>query len=151
MNSQTDWQRVDVMTDDEIDTSDIPPLDDKFFARARWRIPRGEMAMESQATSPAETTLQTLIRIVRTLPTERVSQVVDFARFIQLQTLTDTSELDQEETEEEIRASEEKWDQLLARPEAQSVLLAMANEAIEEYRAGRTTEMIFTEDGPGYS
>lgn len=28
------------MTDDEIDTSDIPPLDDAFFASAKWRLPR---------------------------------------------------------------------------------------------------------------
>lgn len=28
------------MTDEEIDTSDIPPLDDSFFANAKWRLPR---------------------------------------------------------------------------------------------------------------
>ncbi|HEX8737829.1 MAG TPA: BrnA antitoxin family protein [Pyrinomonadaceae bacterium] len=27
------------MTDEEIDTSDIPPLDEEFFARAEWRMP----------------------------------------------------------------------------------------------------------------
>jgi hypothetical protein len=37
--SETDWARIDQMTDEEIDTSDIPPLDDEFFARARWRMP----------------------------------------------------------------------------------------------------------------
>jgi uncharacterized protein (DUF4415 family) len=37
--SETDWKRVDEMTDDEIDTSDIPPLDDSFFAKARLRMP----------------------------------------------------------------------------------------------------------------
>ena len=35
----TDWARIDQMTDDDIDTSDIPPLDDGFFARAKWRLP----------------------------------------------------------------------------------------------------------------
>jgi len=38
--SQTDWARVDQMTDDEIDTSDIPPLDDAFFKSAKWLLPR---------------------------------------------------------------------------------------------------------------
>jgi hypothetical protein len=38
--SETDWARVDRMTDDEIDTSDIPPLDDAFFARAIKVLPR---------------------------------------------------------------------------------------------------------------
>jgi uncharacterized protein (DUF4415 family) len=28
------------MSDEEIDTSDIPPLGDEFFARAEWRMPR---------------------------------------------------------------------------------------------------------------
>jgi hypothetical protein len=38
--SETDWARIDQMTDEEIDTSDIPPLDDAFFARAKWFLPR---------------------------------------------------------------------------------------------------------------
>ena len=38
--SETDWARVDRMTDDEIDTSDIPPLDDAFFERAIRVLPR---------------------------------------------------------------------------------------------------------------
>lgn len=31
--SCTDWTRFDALTDEEIDTSDIPPLDEEFFAR----------------------------------------------------------------------------------------------------------------------
>jgi uncharacterized protein (DUF4415 family) len=38
--SETDWKRVDEMTDEEIDTSDIPPLDDSFFAKAKLRMPK---------------------------------------------------------------------------------------------------------------
>jgi uncharacterized protein (DUF4415 family) len=38
--SETDWKRVDEMTDEEIDTSDIAPLDDNFFAKAKLRMPR---------------------------------------------------------------------------------------------------------------
>ncbi|HEV7798649.1 MAG TPA: hypothetical protein VGO73_10860 [Pyrinomonadaceae bacterium] len=38
--SVTDWARIDKMTDDKIDTSDIPPLDDKFFKSAKWLLPR---------------------------------------------------------------------------------------------------------------
>ena len=37
--SKTDWARVDATTDEEIDTSDIPELDDEFFERARLRTP----------------------------------------------------------------------------------------------------------------
>lgn len=38
--SQTDWKRLETMTEDEIDTSDIPPLGDDFFARAHLVPPR---------------------------------------------------------------------------------------------------------------
>ncbi len=38
-HSETDWPRVDAMTDVEIDTSAPPPLDEQFFARATWRLP----------------------------------------------------------------------------------------------------------------
>lgn len=37
--SRTDWARIDAMKDDEIDTSDIPPLTEEFFKRAKWRDP----------------------------------------------------------------------------------------------------------------
>ena len=37
--SQTDWQKLAAMTDDEIDYTDIPPLDDHFFDRATLRVP----------------------------------------------------------------------------------------------------------------
>lgn len=37
--TKTNLERLDAMTDDMIDTSDIPPLTDKFFATAKWRMP----------------------------------------------------------------------------------------------------------------
>ena len=37
--SETNWARNSEMTDEEIDTSDIPPLDEVFFADARLRMP----------------------------------------------------------------------------------------------------------------
>jgi len=40
--SKTDWARIDKMTDDEIDTSDIPPLDDAFFASAQLHLPKNK-------------------------------------------------------------------------------------------------------------
>jgi len=36
----TDWARIDTMTDNEIDTSDIPPSTEEFFKRATVRLPR---------------------------------------------------------------------------------------------------------------
>ncbi len=35
----TDWERIASMKDEDIDTSDIPELDEHFFANAKWRMP----------------------------------------------------------------------------------------------------------------
>ena len=40
--SRTDWDRVDAMKDEEIDPSDIPPLDEVFFAEATLRMPQAK-------------------------------------------------------------------------------------------------------------
>lgn len=37
--SRTDWDRIDRMTDDEIDLSDSPELDEEFFKNAQLRLP----------------------------------------------------------------------------------------------------------------
>ncbi|MFH1909558.1 MAG: BrnA antitoxin family protein [Chloroflexota bacterium] len=33
-------EHFDAMTDDMIDTSEIPPLTEDFFASAKWRMPK---------------------------------------------------------------------------------------------------------------
>jgi uncharacterized protein (DUF4415 family) len=38
-HSKTDWQKLESMTDEEIDYSDIPPLGEDFFPRATVRRP----------------------------------------------------------------------------------------------------------------
>lgn len=53
--SKTDWARIDAMTDEEIDTSDIPPLSDEFFAKAKLRLP-----VSSSATVTVEVDTETL-------------------------------------------------------------------------------------------
>jgi uncharacterized protein (DUF4415 family) len=37
--SKTNWARIDAMEDEDIDTSDIPPLTDEFFSKAKLRLP----------------------------------------------------------------------------------------------------------------
>ena len=44
-SSRSDWKAVDALTDDDIDTSEIPPLDDSFFAQAELRMPRTKPAI----------------------------------------------------------------------------------------------------------
>ena len=37
--SKTDWKRLAEMSDKDIDTSDIPELDEAFFRQAELRVP----------------------------------------------------------------------------------------------------------------
>lgn len=41
--SRTNWEILNQKTDAEIDTSDIAPLDEEFFARAKWQMPEQPM------------------------------------------------------------------------------------------------------------
>lgn len=43
--SETDWARLEAMTDEDIDVSDIPPLDEKFFANAKVRMPKDKVSI----------------------------------------------------------------------------------------------------------
>jgi len=40
--SQTDWDKLDAMTDEDIDCSDIPELDANFFKNAEVVMPSGK-------------------------------------------------------------------------------------------------------------
>jgi uncharacterized protein (DUF4415 family) len=42
-NSKTNLDRFDALTDDMIDTSDIPALTEDFFASAKWRMPKDKV------------------------------------------------------------------------------------------------------------
>lgn len=68
-----------------------------------------------------------------------IGPLVDFARFLQWPAVGPA--------EEPVPDADEKWDQLLARPEAQRVKIEMAREALADRRAGRTTALVVTEDG----
>jgi uncharacterized protein (DUF4415 family) len=43
--SKTDWKALEAMTDEEIDYSDIPPLPDAFFERARLWQPKKQVTV----------------------------------------------------------------------------------------------------------
>ena len=95
-----------------------------------------------------ETTLQLsayeeiLMGIVRSLPAERVVQILDYARYIQSQ----IDELvNEDETEEEIRADEAHWNSQFAA--TQDGLKKMADKVRAEIRAGRTMPMVFKKEG----
>jgi uncharacterized protein (DUF4415 family) len=41
--TKTNLEHIDKMSDDMIDTSEISPLTDDFFATAKWRMPRSKV------------------------------------------------------------------------------------------------------------
>ncbi len=43
--SGTNLARIDALKDEEIDTSDIPPLTENFFKRAALRLPKRKVAI----------------------------------------------------------------------------------------------------------
>jgi hypothetical protein len=100
--------------------------------------------MNTQPTIQAAEYEKTLTSILQTLPIERVEQVVDFARFIQWQELAQRGVLHEDETEEEVRAENERWDTTFAA--SRDKLRRLAREAREDIQAGRTMAMTFTED-----
>ncbi len=89
-----------------------------------------------------------LLALVRRIPPERVEQIIDFARFVQLRIdRPDFDSLILEDQVEEDRSSEASWDKLFARPEAQSLMEEMALQALAEHDAGLTQDMEFDESG----
>ena len=44
-DTKTNLDRFDAMTDDMIDTSDIPELTEEFFASAKWRMPKEKVKL----------------------------------------------------------------------------------------------------------
>lgn len=88
---------------------------------------------------------QMLIRIARVLPSSRVEQLVDFARFLEAQILSE--DLIKQESLTEIEADNEQWDVLMATDESQALLEKMAGEALAEHRAGKTRPMSFNHKG----
>lgn len=90
---------------------------------------------------------QILIHTARTLPPNRVEQLVDFARFLEAQFLVATQEDEYAETAVEIKADNARWDALLAMPKSNTLLENLAAEALAEHQAGKTKVMAFSDTG----
>jgi len=77
---------------------------------------------------------------------KRLNSVYDFDLFLKYQPLAPIPETDIfGATQKEIRADEERWNQQFA--DSRDKLRALALEAAEEFRSGRTKPMQFTSDG----
>ena len=105
--------------------------------------------MEVQMPYHSITPEQTVIRIMRKLSPERVSELIDFARFLEFQATERYQDWVKTEAvrDDQAGAADQRWEELFAQPEAKRLMQQMAREAREEYRAGRTTEIVETDDG----
>jgi len=105
--------------------------------------------METQTTVQLSADEQVLVEIVRHLPHDRVEQVIDFAKFIEWQ--ISQAEIENlpsdDEADEASGPGDEQWARLLATPESERLLAQLAQEALEDFHSGRTTEIAVTKDG----
>ena len=85
-----------------------------------------------------------VIGIMRRLPREGVTQLVNFAHFLELQTTQEYKKWVKEENHE---TGDERWERLFAKPESKHVMRKMALEARQDYHTGDTTDIETTEDG----
>lgn len=86
-----------------------------------------------------------LHHILHTLPSESVEQVIDFARFLQWKEIDQWNVLHEDETEAEVQADIARWDASFAA--SPNKLRKLADQARKEILAGRTMDMILTDDG----
>lgn len=88
-----------------------------------------------QITSNPSVYEQIVVQIMRRLPPERLVELADFARFLEFQaTMRDEGWFEDD-------AVEDKWDELLARPETKCLLREMAHDARADYQAKQTTDL----------
>lgn len=90
---------------------------------------------------------QQLFSVIKRLPPHCVSQVIDFAKFLEFQLIGNKNDSLTDETEEEITEHDTRWDELLATDESQRLLEKMADEALADIHAGRARPIAFTDDG----
>jgi len=94
-----------------------------------------------------ETHEQKLVGIVRRLPLERVSQVIDFAQFLESQSIETSGDDLPSEDEKAIMAENARWDALLATDESQRLLEELADAALADIQAGHARPMVLPAEG----
>lgn len=52
-SSKTNWERLDTLTEEDIDTSDSPALTEEFFAKAQWLMPGQSASAKTPSASAA--------------------------------------------------------------------------------------------------
>ena len=74
--TKTNLERFDVMTDDMIDTSEIPSLGDAFFAGAKWRMPTSGIFKGVHPMTKVEATAEVFWTAFNVLPVAEKRAVI---------------------------------------------------------------------------
>lgn len=92
-----------------------------------------------ETTAQPETVEQSLLNIVRMLPHERILQRLDFAQFLAWQ----ASRTNQPQPAEfaDDPSNRDPWNDLLAQPAAQQTLHRLAEDALIDFHAGKSTDI----------
>jgi len=100
--------------------------------------------MEDQTVIHSTVYEQAIVNVVRALSARRAAQVLDFARWLQTQAQPDTDSAPDDLLDDDIEMEEQIWENSYLASREKFRL--MAREAIAEFEAGATLEMII-EDG----
>ena len=74
--SQTDWARIDAMTDDDIDYSDIPPITEEMFANA-VRMKGGKpVPKKNQENCPIDCDIIEFFRAQSFIYSQKINQLL---------------------------------------------------------------------------
>jgi hypothetical protein len=106
---------------------------------------KGIYVMKRQGKARTRSQERQLLHIVRRLQEDRVSQVIDFALFLEVQ--QEKTHQEQQAYAEHVTDGNTKWETLLENDDAQRLLEKMADEAANEMAAGKAKPMRFTENG----
>ena len=85
---------------------------------------------------------EALLGTVRGLPPQRAVQVLDFARWLRTQSESDRGPVE-DLAENDLQAEDAHWDQFYR--QNRDTFRSMAREAVEQYEAGETQEMVIEE------
>ena len=100
--------------------------------------------MEDQIITHSTVYEQAIVNVVRALSARRAAQVLDFARWLQTQAQSDNDSAQDDLLDDDIEMEEQIWENSYLASREKFRL--MAREAIAEFEAGATLEMII-EDG----
>ena len=90
---------------------------------------------------------QKVITIIRKLPPDRITQLLDFALFLEFQMNNSHLQTNEIEDVDVVASDNDKWDKLISSSESQILLEKMADSAMADIKANLSRPMAFSNEG----